>query len=101
MTEYILFNSILREKLDKDLDDIEVIPIFNKFHYVFFDELAKLLDLNYWFLLDDDRKTNKREDEPELKGIHKIFWEKYGENETSEKINGITHSKEDSERRIS
>jgi len=59
MTEYILFNSILRERLDKDLDDIEIIPIFSKFNYIFFDELAKLLDLNYWFLLDDDRSIDK------------------------------------------
>jgi len=45
---------------DKELNDIEIIPIFGKFHHVFFEKLAKKLDLNYWFLLDDDRKTDEK-----------------------------------------
>lgn len=100
MTEYILFNSILTEVLGKELSDIEIIPIFNKFHYVFFDELAKRMGLKYWFLLDKDRKVDEKGKE-KWSNRQRKFWEKYGEKETSEETNGIIHSKESSERRIS
>jgi len=36
MTEYLLFNNILREELYEELNDIEIIPIFGKYHYIFF-----------------------------------------------------------------
>ncbi|KLL02765.1 MAG: hypothetical protein MRERV_71c005 [Mycoplasmataceae bacterium RV_VA103A] len=99
-TEYILFNNVLREKFEEELNDIEIIPIFGKFHYVFFDELAKKLDLNYWFLLDKDKKIDD-EGKENWTNKQKNFWEKYGENETNEETNGITHSKESGENRIS
>ncbi|KLL03352.1 MAG: hypothetical protein MRERV_43c016 [Mycoplasmataceae bacterium RV_VA103A] len=101
ITEYILFNSILREMLEKEINDIEVIPIFSKFHYIFFDELAKKMGLNYWFLLDDDRKVDEGEGKTKWLGKKRIFWEKYGKEEVSEEINGIIHNKEGSRFRIS
>jgi predicted ATP-dependent endonuclease of OLD family len=41
IVDYILFNNLLREKLKKELKEVEIIPIFGKFHYIFFHELAK------------------------------------------------------------
>jgi predicted ATP-dependent endonuclease of OLD family len=100
MVEYILFNNILREIMDKELSDIEIIPIFGKFHYIFFEGIAKRLGLNYWFLLDDDRKIDE-EGNSKWAVKQGIFWEKYGKNETNEAVNGIINSRKDSEFRIS
>ena len=105
ITDYLLFNNILKEKLQKELKGVEIIPIFGKFHYIFFYELAKWLELDYWFLLDEDKY--KEQDgkehwkEPHGKDIHKVFWEKYGENKVLVETNGIMHSKEENKIKIS
>ena len=52
-----------------EFSNIEVIPIFSKFSYIFFSELAKKVDINYRFLLDKDgnivEKAEKIEEESE------------------------------------
>jgi len=92
MSDYILFNNILREELHKELKDIETIPIFGKWHYVFFNELAKRLNLNYWFLLDDDRKLDEKGNPKKEDSKHEQFWKKYGEKRTEREKNGVLHS---------
>jgi hypothetical protein len=49
MVECILLKNILREKLKEEMErsEIEIVPIFGKFHYIFFNELAKELNLDY------------------------------------------------------
>jgi predicted ATP-dependent endonuclease of OLD family len=47
MTEYLFFNNILRRELQEELKDVEIIPIFGKYHYTYFYELVKELNLNY------------------------------------------------------
>lgn len=90
MTDYLLFNNILKEKLQKELRDVEVIPIFGKFHYIFFYELANWLNLDYWFLLDGDgHLNNSKKNNPN----HLFFWEKYGKGKTEEQNGGIIHGK--------
>lgn len=92
ITDYLLFNNILKEKLEKELSGIEIIPIFGKFHYIFFRELAKWLDLDYWFLLDIDNIDILK---------HLNFWKKYGESKTLEKTNDMIHSRLEEGERIS
>jgi len=47
--EYILFRDILSEKLREGLEgsEVEIVPIFGKFHYIFFAALAEKLKLEY------------------------------------------------------
>ncbi|MCE8162772.1 MAG: AAA family ATPase [Candidatus Moeniiplasma glomeromycotorum] len=94
MTEYILFTIVLREELQKELKDVEIVPIFGKWHYVFFYELAKGLGLNYWFLLDDDRNLDEEEKPKDEKTKHERFWKKYGEEKTRKEKEGILHGSE-------
>ncbi|CAG8576734.1 10543_t:CDS:2 [Ambispora gerdemannii] len=71
MSDYILFNNILRKELYEELKEIEVIPIF-----------------------DDDRNLDKKEN---LKNKvesnrHEKFWKKYGEGKVKNKKGEILHS---------
>jgi len=94
MSDYVLFSNILRKELYEELKEIEIIPIFGKWHYIFFNELAKGLNLNYWFLLDDDRSLDLKES-PKIKGEdsrNERFWRKYGEGRIKNKNGGIFHS---------
>lgn len=106
ITDYILFNNILKERLEEELKGVEIIPIFGKFHYIFFYELAKWLNLDFWFLLDEDKYKEQNGQEhwkkPRRKeDIHKIFWEKHGESKAFVETNGIMHSKEENKTKIS
>src|ERR1044072_9388753 len=94
MSDYIMFNNLLREDLRKELVDVEIVPIFGKFHYIFFNELAKELNLNYWFLLDDDRDLDKKLNPKKGKenSRHEKFWRKYGEGKVENKKGGALHS---------
>lgn len=94
MSDYIMFNDILREELRKEMTNVEIIPIFGKSHYSFFNELAKKLNLNYWFLLDDDRGLDEKGNLKENKEIseNEKFWRKYGEGKINNKKGGILHS---------
>lgn len=78
MTEYLFFNNILRRESQEELKDTEIIPIFGKYHYIYFYELAKKLNLNYWFLLDTDLDSYevnylKENNSAKLEELRKIF----------------------------
>lgn len=99
MTEYVLFNSILREKLNKEMKDreIEIVPIFGKYQYIFFASLARELKAEFWFLFDDDRRKKVEKGQNEWMGeengkFNKKFWENFGEGKNNEELAGITRS---------
>ena len=123
MTEYIFFNNVALKNKVPELVGIEIIPIFSKFNYIFFSELAKKLRLEYRFLLDKDenfirkaeasRKTISEEGDKESntkikpfqncrhiikcsrEKLHRRFWEIHGRRRLSEEEDkgSIIHSK--------
>jgi len=92
--ECILFDSVLREELREELKDIEIIPIFGKFHYIFFANLVERLGLKYWFMIDDDRKKYSTK-LGEIEWVNKEdgwFWEDYSEGVNNEENKGVFHT---------
>ncbi|RIA79676.1 AAA domain-containing protein [Glomus cerebriforme] len=71
MSDYILFNNVLREELRREMNNIEIIPIF-----------------------DDDRSLDEKgnPEEETKNGKHEKFWRKYGVGKVNNKKGEILHS---------